>query len=279
MTDHDLPAADDRDLLACAYLDGEATPDERAAVEADPELRTRVEQLRSVRAQVAAPPPPPAGAAGDAVARALDAVGGDVVDLDRRRRRRRSAWLGPAAVAAVVLLVLVALPLVLLARNDDADTGDQAASGRAPSTLAQGQEGSGGGAASSGADAAGPTSDDATMRDLGSVNGDVDLERRLAPLLGPAPSTSRSQDSAAPSSTTASGGFRLEEKAQADLTACDAAVRGREANLGTRTYAATLVFDGTPAVLLAYDAASDAGDTVVVVVARNGCGELTRLRL
>ena len=38
---------DDLTLLASAYLDGEATPDERARVEADPALLAEVERLRS----------------------------------------------------------------------------------------------------------------------------------------------------------------------------------------------------------------------------------------
>lgn len=41
---------DDLIILASAYLDGEATPDERARVEADPELLDEVERLRTARA-------------------------------------------------------------------------------------------------------------------------------------------------------------------------------------------------------------------------------------
>jgi hypothetical protein len=41
---------DDLTLLASAYLDGEATPDERARVEADPLLLGEVERLRAARA-------------------------------------------------------------------------------------------------------------------------------------------------------------------------------------------------------------------------------------
>ena len=41
---------DDLTLLASAYLDGEATPDERARVEADPALLDEVERLRDARA-------------------------------------------------------------------------------------------------------------------------------------------------------------------------------------------------------------------------------------
>ena len=41
---------DDLTLLASTYLDGEATPDERARVEADPSLLAEVERLREARA-------------------------------------------------------------------------------------------------------------------------------------------------------------------------------------------------------------------------------------
>lgn len=43
---------DDLTLLASTYLDGEATPDERARVEADPSLLAEVERLRAARASL-----------------------------------------------------------------------------------------------------------------------------------------------------------------------------------------------------------------------------------
>lgn len=53
MTDEEL------DLLASAYVDGEATPDEVALVERDPELQARVEVFRAVKVDDAAVTPPP----------------------------------------------------------------------------------------------------------------------------------------------------------------------------------------------------------------------------
>ncbi len=49
---------DELDLLASAYVDGEATPDEVAQVERDPELLARVEAFRAVRADEPITPPP-----------------------------------------------------------------------------------------------------------------------------------------------------------------------------------------------------------------------------
>lgn len=50
---------DDLDLLASAYVDGEATSEEVALVEGDPELLARVAELRAISEQVSATPPPP----------------------------------------------------------------------------------------------------------------------------------------------------------------------------------------------------------------------------
>jgi hypothetical protein len=119
---------DELDLLASSYLDREATPDEVALVEADPELRARVELLRSVG--VTAPATPP-GLAQAQLARAMalyrpgstpdrgeadePAPGAEpVIDLTERRRGReeragRLRWLTSAAAVLVVGVGAVAL--------------------------------------------------------------------------------------------------------------------------------------------------------------------------
>ncbi len=50
----------ERDELASAYLDSEATADEVVRVEGDPQILALVEQLRGIREQVGTPPPAPA---------------------------------------------------------------------------------------------------------------------------------------------------------------------------------------------------------------------------
>ncbi|MGH9118827.1 MAG: zf-HC2 domain-containing protein, partial [Acidimicrobiales bacterium] len=55
--------SDDLDELVSAYLDGEATPEESARVDADPELQARVAGLRAVAAAVAGPFAPPSAEA------------------------------------------------------------------------------------------------------------------------------------------------------------------------------------------------------------------------
>jgi hypothetical protein len=115
----------DQDELASAYLDGEATAAERARVEADPALRERVEQLRSVQDALTAPVPPPTTAQRDAaIAAALGATSAtNVVDLRSERARR---GLRIASVAAAILLV-IGVAGVLLRAAGDSDTKRSAA--------------------------------------------------------------------------------------------------------------------------------------------------------
>src|SRR5262245_30967997 len=97
-----------RDELASAYLDGEATPDERAAVERDATLLARVEELRAVRRVLAAPVPPrPAADVDAAVAAALAATPSAVPGAPEPSaptplapRSRRHGRIGLAALGA-----------------------------------------------------------------------------------------------------------------------------------------------------------------------------------
>lgn len=153
------------DELVSAYLDGEATPDERARVEADPELLGRVEVLREVTRQTAMVPPPldavreanlvaaltifdteiaprSAGATPPTVAPvglAAPPVGVDrpgvVSDLDAARRRRQSRRMTVLGVAAAVILVVVVAAGLLLKGRTSTST-DVAATAAAPATNA-----------------------------------------------------------------------------------------------------------------------------------------------
>lgn len=127
----------DRDELASAYLDGVATPDEVARVEADTDLRARVEELRAVRDAVGATVASPTAADRDrAIEAALAAFGEPATgeqhsapaDLDgaRRRRAQRMRYTGIASVAAAAVAVLAATVLIGDDTSDDqiAATGD-----------------------------------------------------------------------------------------------------------------------------------------------------------
>jgi hypothetical protein len=128
MADHDdLDAAE----LASAYLDGEATTDERARVENDPALLAEVERLRRVRDAVADVAAAPAAARESAITAALSAFDelprettppeqnapANVVPLDRRRQTRLMQ--GLTAVAAAALLVVGGIVIANRGGDDD----------------------------------------------------------------------------------------------------------------------------------------------------------------
>ncbi len=127
MADHDNFDAVE---LASAYLDGEATADERARVESDPALLAEVERLRRVRAAVVVTPPAPPAQRDAAIAAALAAFDElqagaptppNVVPI---ASRRKAHWMqGLTAAAAVAVLVLGGF--VVANRGGDDDTADE----------------------------------------------------------------------------------------------------------------------------------------------------------
>lgn len=170
MTD-DRPSIDPSDEeLVSAYLDGEATADERARVEADPALLAEVEAFRAVAAAVGGPVLPPDRHRGDRmIAAALAAAeprsdrsdsadppeqparpehrdrsaDADVVPIGRRRSR----WLtrAPGLAAAAAVLFLIGIGLVVTAR----DTGPDQSAGRQTARETETRSATGDGAGSS----------------------------------------------------------------------------------------------------------------------------------
>lgn len=175
---------DDLTILASAYLDGAATADERARVEADPELLREVERLRRVRAVLGDAEPPAISMRERHLAAALDAwdriptperagalreatptgmtaaaAGAAAVtaptSLDARRRSRTSRRILAVAAGLVVVLAggLVARD-ALRTTDDDVAESDSAATAEpvetdAPAELdvaAADEAGDGGGA-------------------------------------------------------------------------------------------------------------------------------------
>jgi hypothetical protein len=146
---------DDPTFLASAYLDGDVTDDERARVEADPELLAEVERLRAVRMLLADSEPPSisvreaqlaaalatwdrlpeaerTGARRDVTPAGIDAAavaGAAAVTaptaLRDRRRAGSSRWLVGAA-AALVLVLAGGVALQLASNDDDGSTADGA---------------------------------------------------------------------------------------------------------------------------------------------------------
>ena len=145
------------DEIVSAYLDGELTPVEAAAVEADETLAARAQELRAVRDAVAAPVPAPStelrdqmiAAAMDA-ARDATALGGVVVPLRRTLQPLLAVAATVVAIAAVVGAGLLAsrlgggdsdmaseAPAAEFDRSESAGTADSAAPepAQAPATV------------------------------------------------------------------------------------------------------------------------------------------------
>lgn len=114
----------DRDEIVAAYLDGEATSEERASVEADPELLARVEVMREIASMVAEPVPPPSDELrAQHISRALaaSATAPNVTALAPRRRRWSGNLAVVASAAAIIAIALLAVPLLLLSAGDSDD--------------------------------------------------------------------------------------------------------------------------------------------------------------
>jgi hypothetical protein len=256
------PTGDER---ASAYLDGVATPDERAAVEADARLGARVEELRAVRTALAMPVVArPAVAVDTAIAAALAAADadeqapGETVASPRPPaaarsgiRRRPVLLVVLGAAAAVVAVVTVAA----LRPADDAVK----RAGGAASTLATEQAprasaaagiaaASTVGAATTGAATGGATTALAVASTATSSQADGAGGGGAAlPALGPI-------DDAADLRTA------LRPRVSGDLSAADRSAAGVACGVPDAAPVATVEWQGIPAVVFV-----DRGGTAVVV--------------
>jgi hypothetical protein len=124
------PPSDDE--LVSAYLDGDATPAERARVESDPVLLAQVERFRLVAAALREPVTPDPARKEQAIAAALGVLDGSVAPFPAGGRqlpppaarpggRRPNRWLTLAAAAAVAAVVAVA-GVALTSGDDNNDT-------------------------------------------------------------------------------------------------------------------------------------------------------------
>lgn len=116
------------DELVSAYLDGEATAEEAALVSGDASLQARVEELRAVKALVAAPVDPPSEEVRDQMVAQALAQHTPVVSLEKARTRwrrpgpRTTRTLLAAAVIGVVAISVVSLSQQYGGSDDDAPT-------------------------------------------------------------------------------------------------------------------------------------------------------------
>lgn len=130
------------DELVSAYIDGEATPAEIAAVEASDALLARAEQLRAVRDAVAEPVVPlPANRRDDLIGAALGVAGAEAVAragarvVSLRRPQRRML-----AMAAAVVLVAAVVGAGLIAGRSGDESADFTADAGAPAADQAGTE-------------------------------------------------------------------------------------------------------------------------------------------
>ena len=155
--------SDELDELLSAYLDGEATTDEAARVEGDPELQARLEELRGAAALVATPVESLSAARGDAMieaAVAAQSTVAPVIDLARRRR-----LLTVASIAAAVL-VLGAIAIGVTRSRDSSKSTSFTAVGAPLSASVPTREATGAGAGAGANDTSGPAAASSTV-DLG----------------------------------------------------------------------------------------------------------------
>lgn len=254
-----MPSHHPDDALS-ALLDGEATSEEAAHVEACGRCAARTDELRRAANLIGSPVPPVADDRREAaIAAALDAR---VLSLEHRRRRMPPAWL--LGAAAVVVLALGLLPLLARDGGDDAqDTaaGDAAATMEAPAADGGAEE-----------DAttmfrAQPAPVDAG--DLGTLDGDEIRDRVTAALLAPTPESVGATEADESATTTVAG-------AAAPPT-CEGAVRAADPEAGALRLTARATVEGRAAQLLAFEVAGpDAVQLRVYVVADGDCDTVLR---
>jgi len=117
------------DEIVSAYVDGVATPDERARVESDPVLVERVATFRRLHDAIAAPPDPVDDEQRTAmIARALAET---APSATVHPFRRRSSAVGPIAAAAAIIALFFGLGTWLVASQDNTDA-DQTTAAAAP---------------------------------------------------------------------------------------------------------------------------------------------------
>ena len=291
MTD---PFRPDDDLVA-AVLDGEATPEERARVEADPVLAARLAEFEAVRDLVATPVQPASSADREkAVAAAKVAIRhqADVVPFAAVRRQETTRFL---TAAAIVLVVLFGVGFLATQMGDDAGSEDSAASGSGDDDAGGAESAElsdqAGDAADQGAadDETGDASSYAALNgvDLGAVRDAQALRAAIAErsaAFEPSSDPEANPDNAGTATTTATTDDTtlpeespVVEGATGDSTECQAGLDAVDPGLSGLLVQATADYAGTPAVVYVFGTA--AGGRRVIVVSMADCRTLAQFDL
>lgn len=295
MTDPTPPLSDE-DLSA--VLDGEATPDVVARVQADPQARARLDAFRAVATSIGRAPVDPLAPStvDDLVARALaeasspaaatypPPTGDPVVTPLAPPRGDRSAprWL---VAAAIVALVAIGLGLVWSGTNDD-DTDTLAGD---TSTSAESSDGAGGGegsASDSAESSEEPTASEGPDGDVGqqpanpavpttTIDGDEDLVGDLGTFADADELRTALARSFPPASALSRGTIARDD---ASLARCDQLNREVFEIDDGPTETAVATVDGDRVFVFEYERVSFADETtpttVVTAVAPDTCDQL-----
>lgn len=257
------------DELVSAVLDGMATLDERARVDADPVLRARLEELAGVRAALAEPHAPAPADRERAVRAALAAA--PVRALPGRRESVVSRRF--LAVAAGVLFLLLAAGF--LADRLGSDETDRATGA---GDLGRAEAGEVLDGANDSAAAPEAAEDEALAAgtgppiELGVVIDDDALRSALEREAGLGATTGPSDAPAA--STTTVAGDTEREAVPGDSTECQADLEAADPALTGLLVTARATYAGTPAVVFVFATAE--GSQRVVVVDAGACTALSR---
>ncbi|HEX2040044.1 MAG TPA: hypothetical protein VHF47_09980 [Acidimicrobiales bacterium] len=242
----------DDDLLS-AHLDG---IDAGLHLASCPTCQARLDELAAAAAAVGAPPPlPPASVVDAAVGRALDA---------EERRSRRPALVALAAAVLVVLGVVGAVVVGDDERPSDSDT--------AALRLSDDEVAGGGGTAGASA-----TSTVAFGGDLGEMDEARELSDRVREVVEPPPTTTTAADPSGAAALEAGDTATMRAptvRTTSDDPYCEKAVaKELDTGLGPLVYRATLRWNGTPAVAVAYRLAQPRGelDHRLYVLTSEGC--------
>jgi anti-sigma factor RsiW len=251
----------DQDLeLASAYLDGEATPAERARVEADPALLARVDELRAVAGAVGTGFTPLSDEQAASQRRRAIATGqhAPAPPAPPARTRRRTPLPSPLVAAAVIIVIALAgIWLVASAgrgSNDQADT-TAASSGRPEATTTTASTSTGAGA--------GTESNTVTLPDLGTFA----TRAALTAALERADVTTLSAEPATSGAT--------QRRDAVSIDRCQTTIEAGQAELGDRLAVATAQLDGRPLYVISQPVRDkNPPVTQLTVVDQQTCGVL-----
>jgi hypothetical protein len=281
MTDQPPDFGRPDDELVSAVLDGEATADERARLEADPALSARLAEFRAISDRVAVPPPTPGDADRDRAIAAAKAArrssSSNVVPLGSRRGGELPRFLAIAAAIVVVLGAAGFLISQVGGRDDGAN--DFSAVG---SRIEDGEEGADEAgddgfaeAAPAGSDAVSEDADSAYSLPRGDL-GSIEDDEQLLDVLRSTGEFDPDLEDAAPATTTSPGDpLALPQDAEGNSEACRAGLEEAEPELDGLVDRFSAEYQDTPAIVLVYG--TTAGGQRVIVVARDECRVLTTI--